>query len=350
METAPWTTGSFEYPDGLPTMISEEEKQYLYWLTSSVWTGRGHVAEIGPWLGGSTVCLAAGMQASGRDASKKLMVYDNFLWRDFMSERALLPVRSGESFYQYFLANTRAYEDIIDCSIRALPDERIEDEDVLESRFHEEDKVPVLDQSTDGCVEILFVDGAKSWRAMSHLLRVFAAGLTPNVSYLVWQDFKYWRDYWVPGLMGKLWDNVEPVHNVLRGTTVTFRLTRPLSTHALEGLGNHVLDLPWQETLRDLERACAWLRGNDDLQGAANVELCKVRFLAHQGRLDAAARVFEDAQQRWRLDLSMSQLEQVRDYLRRKTSHSIPRPIRLAFPRFFRRLAYIQELLRGHSR
>jgi len=44
----------------IPGMSSAAEGRYLYWLTSRGYTGCGAVVEIGPWLGRSTVHLAAG--------------------------------------------------------------------------------------------------------------------------------------------------------------------------------------------------------------------------------------------------------------------------------------------------
>ncbi len=116
-------------------MISAEEQRYLYWLGRSGWTGEGDVVEIGPWLGGSTSCLASGMQASGHDARRRLQVFDNFVWREFMATRAPLPIRPGDSFETFFLENVSAYGDIIESHVRALPDETIESDDEAAAKF-----------------------------------------------------------------------------------------------------------------------------------------------------------------------------------------------------------------------
>ena len=66
-------------------MVTREECRYLHWLTSSHWRGEGHVVEMGPWLGGSTISLAMGMIDNPRRDGWKLHVYDNFVWREFMA-------------------------------------------------------------------------------------------------------------------------------------------------------------------------------------------------------------------------------------------------------------------------
>ena len=85
--------------------------------------------------------------------------------------------------------------------------------------------MPRLDVAPgEGPIEILFIDGAKSWRGMSHLLRIVRERIVPGTTLLVCQDYKYWGTYWVPMMMSRLREYVEPVHNVLGATTVAFRL------------------------------------------------------------------------------------------------------------------------------
>ena len=97
METQAWIDVPFALPSAIPTMISDEERRYLYWLAARVWSGSGDIVEIGPWLGGSTYCLAAGMCDSGHRVAGRLKVFDNFIWRDFMADRAPLELRPGDS-------------------------------------------------------------------------------------------------------------------------------------------------------------------------------------------------------------------------------------------------------------
>ena len=100
-------------------MITREERKYLFWLGSTQWKGTGAIVEIGPWLGGSTACLAEGMIKSGHDSNKKLVVFDCFIWREFMADRAKLDLSTGDSFMPDFLENTKAFKSTIDAYQRS---------------------------------------------------------------------------------------------------------------------------------------------------------------------------------------------------------------------------------------
>lgn len=337
MEQRAWRSSTFEYPRAVPTMLQREEKQYLHWLGASVWTGAGMVLEIGPWLGGSTVCLAAGMRASGHDAHGRLHAVDNFLWREFMAARAPLPIAPGDSFEPFFRKNVADYADIVVSHARALPDEVVAgDLEATAKRFAEARAVLVFDAVPGGDpVEILFIDGAKSWRGMVHLLRVVRDRIVPGRTLLVCQDYKYGGTYWVPMMMSRLGDAVEPVHNVLGGTTVAFRLLRPLSADFLAGLVDHVARIPTAEGLRLIDHARDLLRADGDRDGAGNVSLARVWFLAHQGRTDEAVAAFRDVQREWGWKQDASQLARVAAYLRveKGAALTLSPPARAAFLR-----------------
>jgi hypothetical protein len=320
MERDVWKKISFDYPRAVPTMLADEEKRYLYWLGKTAWDGKGLILEIGPWLGGSTVCLAAGMHASNHDARSKLHTVDNFLWRDFMSARAPLPLRAGESFEPYFLRNVAACADTVVAHAAALPDETVDA------------GAPLLFDGLPGNdpISILFIDGAKSWRGMRHLLRVCANRLLPGTSLLVCQDFKFWSACWVPMMMARLADVVRPVHNVLGGTTVAFRLERPIPPSVLDALEDGLNAIEAEQGLRLLNRAREWLAKDGDALGAAHVALARVRFLSHLGMSDEATREFVKIQSGWPSRHDVSQLVMASAFLRRSSGRSIPRPISIS--------------------
>jgi hypothetical protein len=312
-------------------MITPEERLYLHWLGQSIWSGRGSIIEIGPWLGGSTICLAAGMRASGYDTHQRLQVFDNFIWREFMAARASLPLQPGDSFQSFFLENVKVYSEAIVSRVWALPDEIIEhDQEARSKRFVEIDHhIPIFEEFSDDPVEILFIDGAKSWRGLRHLLKILGPHLTPEKSYIVCQDFKYWGTYWVPIMMTRLEACLEPVHNVLTGDTVTFRVTSLLSSQIFERFEDNVLALPTDQTLRELDQASSLLMADGDELGAANVLLSKVSFLAHQSQVNAAVEEFKKIQDIWPVSFDLGHLERARTYLRTQKSCDIPRPKRL---------------------
>jgi len=331
MEHRAWKSVVFDYPRSVPTMLAQEEKRYLFWLGQHAWSGAGTVVEIGPWLGGSTVCLAAGMRASGHAARGKLHAIDNFLWREFMAARAPLPLTSGDSFEPFFLRNMVGYTDIVVSHARALPDEAIEgDADAGATRFSGEKAVALFDGLPGADpVEILFIDGAKSWRGMRHLLLTISNRLLPGKTLLVCQDFKYWGAYWVPMMMARLDARIEPVQNVRHGTTVAFRLKSAIPRGELERFQDHVARVPTEDGLRLLDRAAGWLRDDGDALGAAHVSLSGVRFLVHQGHVDRATEEFLRVQSSWPSRADVSQVALARQYLATRTGRALPRPLRM---------------------
>jgi len=332
MEHRAWKWVRFMYPREIPTMLQPEETQYLYWLGASEWTSEGIVLEIGPWLGGSTICLAAGMHASGRVSDARLHAVDNFLWREFMSARAPLPLLPGESFEPYFLKHLETYHDIVVSHAATLPDESIEgDHEATAKRADAEKGVPRLDVAPgEGPIEILFIDGAKSWRGMAHLLRIVRDRIIPGKTLLVCQDYKYWGTYWVAMMMSRLRDYVEPVHNVLAATTVTFRLKKEIPVAVIDTLEDHVARIPTEDGLELINEARRLLMADRDWLGASNVSLCRVSFLAHQGKTDVATVAFKQAQESWPPFVSAEQLERARVYLRQEKGITIGRPWRFA--------------------
>jgi hypothetical protein len=312
-------------------MLADEEKRYLFWLGRSGWDGEGLVVEIGPWLGGSTVCLAMGMRESGHDARAKLHTVDNFLWRDFMAARAPLPLRAGDSFEPFFRKNTEAFADVIVTHARALPDDAVErDAETDAKRFTEAESVPLFDGVPGNePISILFIDGAKSWRGMRHLLRVLNDRFQAGKTLLVCQDFKFWSTYWVPMMMARLADVVSPVHDVLGGTTVAFRLERPIPRTLLDGLEDGIAAIDATEGARLLARARAWLASDGDTLGAAHVSLARVRFLSHLGMLDEAAREFVQIQRSWPSRREVTQAVMASAFLR-NAGRAVPRPLSIS--------------------
>lgn len=310
----PWESTSFEYPPSLPTMISLEEKRYLYWLGRNVWTGKGAIVEIGPWLGGSTYCLASGMRANPTARGPKLHVYDSFEWRSFMSKRAPLPLREGESFLPYFMGNLEPFAQDLEVVRCVLPDEALpQDRLAMGVRHTEVSPEELFHWGGDERIEILFIDGAKSWSGMLHLLSETAPSLIPGTTLLVCQDYKHWGCYWVPAITELLSEYLTPLH-VLRHNTVAFLLRRPLERETVESLPQ--LDEVSDELAARLFRSCRErLLGIDDHEGAAVCRLAEARCAANRGATGDAVRLFRAAEREWPRTLASKGMDEARRWL-----------------------------------
>ena len=169
----PWSDFTFRstIPEeeifAVPGMLWTWEKRMLYYLAKEEFTGEGKIADMGSFLGGSTICLAAGL----RDRSfAKPPIHSYDLFRLGESERLkYFPERSAEDLNvrQVFDENLRNYLHLIE----------VHEGDVLSFPW------------SDGPIEILFVDIAKSYKVMDHILLEFFPALVPDKSILVMQDY-----------------------------------------------------------------------------------------------------------------------------------------------------------------
>jgi hypothetical protein len=161
---------------------------------------------------------------------------------------------------------------------------------------------------------------------MRHLLRTLASGFLHGTTLLVCQDFKYWGTYWVPVLMMRIREYVEPVHNVLTGTTVAFRLIRPIPGAVLDALQDHVALLSTSETLDTIERAADMLSADGDGTGAFTVRLCTVSFLTHQDKTPQAAAALTLLLEQWPASAPREQLDRARTYLKDEKGQPVSPP------------------------
>ena len=320
---------------GMPTMISAEERRYLRWLTRTQWTGAGCVVEIGPWLGGSTACLAEGMRAAGHEARGRLHVFDNFLWREFMAAKAPLPLAPGESFEPFFRQNLGRDAELVVSHAMSLPDEVIPGDPNAEARRSRAGESPPFVWRVAEPIEILFLDGAKSWRGMRHLLQAVRGALIPGRTLLACQDYKHWGAYWVAMILERLRGHLEPAHLLLEGSTATFRVTSAIPKDAIDAIEDDVATVPTAAGLEALECSIGWLVAAGDLRGGRRLALARVRFLGHQGHVEQALAVYGELARGWpRSD--RSQIDGARAYLEKRLGRPLPA---LDGPGLFSRLA-----------
>jgi hypothetical protein len=196
----PWT--ALKLPAALTrikAMLSDEEKQYLTWLTAEKFEGWGAVVDLGPWLGSSSAALAEGLRR--QNSTARVQSYDLFKWdREYMSAIAAEDLAPGDDFRPLFLREVGEYASMIDAH----------KEDVSRLRW------------SGGPIEILFVDVAKTWDLTNAVFRGFGHALVPGKSRVVLQDFRHHSTHWLPLVFDSrpdLWTEAEAVEE---GWTVTF--------------------------------------------------------------------------------------------------------------------------------
>ncbi|WP_058557578.1 class I SAM-dependent methyltransferase [Thiohalocapsa sp. ML1] len=294
-------------------MISEEEQQYLNWLGSCYWTGAGAIVELGPWLGGSSYCLATGMAANRHRGNHRLHCFDNFIWRPFMAQRAPITLENGASFEAYFRANLQDYAELLSVHRVSIPDDVNHQDHWAKTNRDTHPTLPLISWTRELPVEILFIDGAKSWDGFRYVLAEFARSLLPGTTLLVMQDYKDWAAYWIPAILEIIGEKIEIVH-LLSSNTVSFRLAQPINA-------DDVARIPLfdQVTLAEAEtliaQASSRLAALGDAEGALIVSLTVVRLSLHKGNTDAAVSAFRRVESRWPLCTNRAALEATREWL-----------------------------------
>ncbi len=189
----------------VPGMISPADCRYLFWLTSRQYCGLGEVVEVGPWLGRSTLHLAAGLLAAGYDDA--LHCFDQFIWRRNFNAKVSFQLKEGADFLPLFERHVRPVYPKVKVSRQALRD----------LVWH------------GGPIEILFLDAPKELSDISATLATFAESLIPGVSLVVMQDYLHWPSYALNAVVSLLARELRLIHEVGTGSTAAFEVVEPLS-------------------------------------------------------------------------------------------------------------------------
>ncbi|MEM7188644.1 MAG: class I SAM-dependent methyltransferase [Pseudomonadota bacterium] len=222
-DAQPWLDPEFAVPpdaEAVPTMLSEEEVQLLYWLTAAYATGAGAVCDLGSFAGGSTARMAAGMAKAGHIGL--LHAYDNFTIQekqkaDYLYAAGIAPFEGRDMLHavKQLLSPWKAFT-------------RLHQGDIRQTNW------------TGGPIEILFIDAGKTPFTADVIAREFMPHLIPGRSVIVQQDYLHWRQPWIPVQMELLCPIVQPVAWCRRGSIV-FQVTGEITPEVLKEAEVHGL-------------------------------------------------------------------------------------------------------------
>jgi hypothetical protein len=148
------------------SMLWTEEKRMLYYLAREDYTGSGGIVDMGSFLGGSTVCLAAGLRTRSLTGAE-IHAYDLFRLGEWERATYFPDESSRTSVRDVFEENIARYRELVD--------------------VHEGD---ILTFPWNGSpIEILFVDIAKSYRVFDHLVQSYFPFLILGRSLVILQDY-----------------------------------------------------------------------------------------------------------------------------------------------------------------
>ncbi len=223
----------------IPSETTIDERALLRAFFEKMWSGRGHVLEIGPFMGGTTRAIATGMMANpNRSGDSKLCTFDRFghykaddgLY-DFayslvetgqLQEDELRRLCQGGSFLDLFHAihDDTDYGDLIVTTAGELRDApaAVVQGDTLE--------LP------EGFVcDAVFIDGCKSWYGTKEFAMNVLPHLNPGCP-LIFQDYGWHTTFWVSALIHLIPNAFELFANI--DMTYAFRLTRPLTVDEVD--------------------------------------------------------------------------------------------------------------------
>ncbi|MHB8658426.1 MAG: hypothetical protein ACYC91_10815 [Solirubrobacteraceae bacterium] len=246
------------------TMLSVEERQLLYWLARSRFSGAGAIVDGGCFVGGSTVALGEGLRASGRDAV--IDVFDMFEVEPYMTDFYFRgeDLKAGDSFRPVFGRNTDHVADLL----------RVHEGDLMASGWRGDP------------IEILFVDISKTWGLNDFLVSEFFPCLIPQRSVVVQQDFVYPGCPWVIVTMEYLADCFTPVA-FAEYCSVVYQCTAPVP-RGLEPVSALAHEVKMDLVQRAVGRFMGYPR--------AVLECAKATLLWEQGDFEAARAVLAGVQ------------------------------------------------------
>ncbi|MBY0337402.1 MAG: class I SAM-dependent methyltransferase [Acetobacteraceae bacterium] len=187
------------------TMLHSEELRMLRWLVREHYTGAGHIMDLGCFLGGSTVALAQGLQASGKPGW--IETFDLFQAEDYAGELyGGDQFRAGDRVRHIFDRNVAPYSRLV----------RVTDGDFLTAPL------------PDGPIEILFVDLAKWHTLNDRIVEELFPRLIPGRSVVIQQDYVWSCCAWIHVAMEKLKSSFSYLCHV-ESASVLFGLDRPIS-------------------------------------------------------------------------------------------------------------------------
>jgi SAM-dependent methyltransferase len=158
----------------IPTMLVPDELRLLHHLAENYASGSGEIVDAGPFLGGSTVALAAGLRRNRNRGNRIIHSFDRFEVEEW-TRGVYFPesTPAGTSFREQFDRNIAPHAGLIE----------VHAGDICEQTWNGEP------------IEILFIDIAKHFKVCDWVTWQFFPHLIPGRSLVVQQDYLY--HHWV---------------------------------------------------------------------------------------------------------------------------------------------------------
>lgn len=255
-------------------MITLSERAYLCWYGKHLFAGRGHIVDLGCWLGSTTISLAMGVEHNFRGPFKtSIYGYDEFVWRSYMDSgvkgtKLEGKYQAGDSFLDEYERRTAQWRQCV----KPCPG------DLAKVGWGGEP------------IEFLLIDAMKSWGAATGVVQKFFPSLMPEVSLIMHQDFAHWFTSWIHPIHYRFRDYFEPVYDVPLSGSMVFRLIRALPQELLKQEWSAA-----QFSDEEVDAAFAYSLKIVSFEKRASVVAAKIMYFLHVGQLNRAKQELADA-------------------------------------------------------
>lgn len=224
----------------IPSETTIRERRFLYQFFKYIWSGRGTVVEVGPFLGGTTRAMALGMQDNPRhEPDARLLTFDRFdayyqpealaqflepLFTNGVLSPADRPLaEQGTSFLDVFrrLHMSQSYAPLLRAECWTLPGK---------PEWNSADETDLAIRKI-GLIDAVFVDGCKAWYSTKKFMSECVPHTPPGAFY-IFQDYGWFTCFWIPAFVGLFPECFELLGCV--DSTYAFRLMKSLSAAEID--------------------------------------------------------------------------------------------------------------------
>jgi hypothetical protein len=267
-------------------MTLDDELKYFYWCCAKRHRPGNRVVELGPYVGRSTMALAAGVRRSA-DPRGKVVSIDRFQWDPWMLANTFpytinglskdqrsrlrpdeLQPKAGDSYRPIFDVYTEPLKDSIDAI----------DTDLETFEWSGEP------------IDVLMIDAAKSWAAFDQIVRQFFPCLADG-AVVIHQDYKHAATYWLHPVTERMLERgiLTVAENVHETTCQGFRFHKTADFRAEDYLRGAFANA---DADRLMARSVERYRGDSHFLAVVGA---RCQLLKDQGQAVRAKALFEEA-------------------------------------------------------
>jgi hypothetical protein len=270
----------------VPGMTLDDELKFFYWCCAKRHRPGNRVVELGPYVGRSTMALAAGVRRSA-DSTSKVMSIDRFRWDRWMLANTFPYTINGLSELQRARLTPAQLQPKENDSYRPIFDAYTER---LKDSIEAVDADLETFQWSGEPIDVLMIDAAKSWAAFDQIVRQFFPCMTDG-AVVIHQDYKHAATYWLHPVTERMLERgiLSVAENVHGTTCQAFRFRKTADFHADDYVRRAFCDA---DADRLMARSVERYRGDSHYLAVVGA---RCQLLKDQGQTARAKSLFEAA-------------------------------------------------------